>query len=342
MQLKYKLTKPCLDNAEVEAVHKVFESGWLAEGEVTEAFERKVANYIGAKYAIAVSNCTIALELCLKAQEKRSQIAIPDFTHPATIRAVLNTSSDPVLFDVGLGTYNAGVETYPLETIATIPVSLFGLDVLPFYYPIVEDAACSFGAGEGSYKVGNNWTHPVCFSFHPRKLITTGEGGMITTNDEELAQRLRRMKNFGVGGGNYKFDDVRASIGLAQMDKLEGIIELRIRMAKVYDDLLSTSQDIIPPQKMDGVRHTYQTYAVYLKKGNRNEVINKLAEQGIESQRGAYALHLLPEYEQCKKIGDLHNSELLHHNLLALPMAYDITEEEQKFVIERLTEACNH
>ncbi len=337
-RLKYQLTKPCINNAEVRAVQRVFESGWLAEGAVTLAFERKVADYVGGKHAVATSNCTIALELCLKAQDIKGEVVVPDFTHMATIQAVINAGANPTLADVNLESYNLADNPHLLGGYA-IPTS-WGGNPIKYKQAVVEDAACSLGSEIDGERMGENQIK--CFSFHPHKLVTTGEGGMIITNDTELAQRLRDMKNFGYGGGNYKFDDVRAAIGFVQMDKLEGIIEKRIHMAKVYDDLLRTSHDIQPPHKVDGSRHTYQTYAVYLKKGNRNMIIRKLAEKDIETQRGAYALHLLPDFEDYKRIGDLSNSELLHHNLLALPMAYDLTEEDQKFVVDELAKACNN
>ncbi len=341
-----RLSKPWMNHAESEAVKKVLESGWLAEGEVTKQFEQVIAKYVGNRYAVAVTNCTVALELCLKSIYKHTFISdtldtiiVPDFTHPATIQAVINAGVIPFLADVNLTSYNIEVNE-KLEGHHLLPVS-WGGNPLWFHWAgiivPVEDAACSLGA-----KISTEYEWTKCFSFHPRKLITVGEGGMLTTNNEELAHNVNSLKHFGVNGGNYKFDDVRAAIGLAQMDKLENIIERRIKMAKIYDDLLRGNLLINPPQKDEKIRHTYQTYAVYLQKGNRDQIIQKLAEKGIETQVGAYALHLLPQYANVKRLGKLENSEKLHHNLLALPMAYNLTEEDQKFVVDELSKACHN
>lgn len=335
-QWKYQLTKPVIDRRELDAVARVLDSGWLAEGKETEAFEHKVAEYVGAKYAIAVTNCTQALELYLKAFRFKESIILPDFTHQATIQAILNTGNTPALQEVDLKTYNLANNPFILNGGYVIPVS-WGGNPSGYTYSLIDDAACSLGAEIDNMKVGAR--HEACFSFHPRKLITTGEGGMITTNDRELDLTIRKLKNFGVGGGNYKFDDIRAAIGLMQMDKLEMIIEKRIRMAHIYDDLLKDTEYIKTPEVTPGTRHTYQTYAVYLKHGNRDQIIEKLKEQSIETNRGAYALHLLPQYANVQRIGDLHNSELLDAHLLALPMAYDIDEDGQKFVVSCLKQA---
>ena len=341
-----KLTEPVVDDREVEAVRKILESGWLTEGEATRQFERKVAEYVGAEYAIATCNCTVALELCLKAYDIQGEVVVPDFTHPATANAVVNAGATPVLVDVNLDTYNINFNEIPRSN-AMIPVSWAG-NPLGFYsyyveddFQIVEDAACSLGAEFATYKTGS--LAPSCFSFHPRKIISCGQGGMVTTNNEELATKIRALKNFGYNDGfkhkhgtNYKFNDVSSAIGLAQMEKINSIIEKRIKMAKTYDDLLANVPKVKPPQKHPLAKHTYQTYAVYLETGNRDQIIAKLAEKDIETQIGTYALHLLPAFKDAKRIGSLSNAEKLHYNLLALPMSYKLTEEDQKCVVTEL------
>ena len=343
---KYRLSKPWLSEVEKAAVLQVMDSGWLAEGEETARFERKVAEYVGAKHAVAVSNCTVAMELAIKAQNFHGEIAVPAFGHPATVQAVLNAGCHPAFIDVDLERYVSTCKQIPFEAPRTLPVSWGGSPATTYFNPVVEDAACSLGARDGEFKVGGAWSHPTCFSFHPRKLVTCGEGGMVTTNNEKLVERIRELKSFGPSGGNYKLDDVRASIGCVQMDRIEEIIGVRIRMAKVYDDLLSTviyndNQVIKPPIKRSGVRHTYQTYAVYLENVDRNKVMIKLRDQGIEVQIGAYALHKRPGFENLRQIGSLENSEKLADHLLALPMAYDLSEEDQKSIIDELSKAVN-
>ena len=327
-----RLTKPWIGGEEPAAVQRVLDSGWLTEGTVTRRFERAVAQYVGAKHAVAVCNCTVALELCLRAYGVTGNVVVPSFTHPGTIRAVLNAGASPLLCDVDLTTYNSNLAVIPCETEAYMPVSWAGHPVDHAPIPTVEDAACSLGAETHGVKTGAAGT--TCFSFHPRKLITTGEGGMVTTNDAAIAERVRELKHF--AHGNYKLSDVNSAIGLAQMPKLNRIIARRRNMAHVYHDLLGDATSIRPPREADGTRHTFQTYAVSLADADRDDVIQRLAQQGIETQVGTDALHVLPEYTDVPRVDTLANAEQLHRRLLALPMAYDLTDEDQQRVVDAL------
>ena len=321
-----KLTKPFVGSEEAEAVKRVLNSGWLAEGIETRNFETEIARFTGARFAVATNNCTIALTLCLIAEGVKGKVAIPDFTHPATAHAVLNAGCKPVLYDVSLDSYN--LQNQPVEK-TVIPVSWAGNPLT--YTPlglIIEDAACSLGADD------TGASHTCCFSFHPRKLITTGEGAVITTNSATVAAKLRDLKNFGCGRGNYRFNDISAAIGLEQLKKLPRIIKIRREMAMVYDRLLFKTDGVKTPFMYPD--HTYQTYAVLLTKGNRDQVITNLAKKGIETQIGTYALHLLPQFRRYKRVGTLENSALLAKNLLALPMAYDLSFDDQEFIVEAL------
>jgi perosamine synthetase len=328
----YRLTKPLLGQPEADAAKRVLESGWLAEGALTSQFESEIARFVGAKYGIATNNCTIALTLCMKALGIKGEVSIPDFTHPATAQAVLNTGCRPVLCDVSLDTYN--MDSWNGAPFA-IPVSWAGNPLTQ--YPrnnFIEDAACSLGAGH----TGSTYT--ACFSLHPRKLITTGEGAVITTNDTELADKLRSLKNFGRGGGNYRFNDISAAIGIEQLKKLPEIIKVRREMAAIYDELLSNTPTLKTPQKAKG--HVYQTYAVLLdQKIDRDLVIRKLIAKGIETQIGTYALHQLPKFNRLKRWTNLSNSTALAKGLLALPMAYDLTFDDQQTVVEELKTAIS-
>jgi len=339
-----RLAKPWIGREEQAAVRDVLDSGWLTEGKITDQFERKVAEYVGAKYAVAMCNCTVALTLCFKAlwtSRKEGtngflheDVRIPSFTHPATAQAVINAGQHPVLCDVELDSYNIHLSKLEMNNVVCAPVSWGGN---PLSYELkgnlVEDAACSLGAEYNGVRTGCG-EHLTCFSFHPRKIITTGEGGMITTNDGELAEPLREMKRFGVG--NYKLSDVNSAIGLAQMTKIDRIIEKRIRRATIYNELLANTPSVITPTQHHNTIHTYQTYAIFLKSRHRNRIISSLAKKGIETQIGTYALHLLPQFKNLKRIGELKNSELLYHHLLALPMSYDLSGEDQKRVVDAL------
>ena len=327
-----RLTKPCIGKEEAAAAAKVLESGWLAEGPLTSQFEDTIARYVGAKHGIATCNCTIALTLCLKALNIKGEVSIPDFTHPATAQAVLNARCKPVLCDVSLTDYN--INSWNGSPFA-IPVSWAGNPIDE--YPrtnFVEDAACSLGAGN----TGSTYTSG--FSLHPRKIITTGEGAVITTNDSVLASRIRELKNFGKDGGNYRFNDVSAAIGIEQMKRIDRLIKTRREHATVYDELLSKVAGVTTPKPTKG--HIYQTYAVLLDgKIDRDLVIRKLIAKGIEAQIGTYALHLLPQFKRCKRWTSLKKSVLLAGQLLALPMAYDLTFDDQVKVVEELKNAVS-
>lgn len=341
-KFKVPLIRPNVGAEEAEAVRKVIESGWLAEGSVTEEFERRLAEYVGGKYAVATTNCTVALELCLKAQNIKGEVIVPDFTYPGTANAVYNAGATPVLVDVNLDTYNIDLNHNP-KADAVMPVSWGGnpLWTYPHGVKIIEDAACSLGSQFNGSKTGSGWT--TCFSFHPRKLLACGHGGMVTTDDEQLANNVRALKNFGYTdnftykyGTNNKLGDVLSAIGIVQLGKLELTINKRIDMAKIYNDLLSEVSQVRVPWKHELARHTYQTYAVYLETGDRDTIIHRFAQEGIETQIGTYALHLLPAFKDTKRIGPLRNAALLYQHLLALPLYSGLSEETQKQIVTLL------
>jgi dTDP-4-amino-4,6-dideoxygalactose transaminase len=195
----------------------------------------------------------------------------------------------------------------------------------------------------------------TCLSFHPRKIITTGEGGMAITGNAAYAEKLRKLKKFGMAtngeavftgnGTNYKLSDVLASIGVKQMEKIEVIINRRRELAEYYDELLSQVDSVRPPEIRANAKHVYQTYAVYIEKeGIRDQLIAYLRGRSIETQIGTYALHLQPSYLRAKKVGKLERAEKLYRNLLALPMCHSMTRQDQERVVSEiknfLTKRC--
>jgi len=361
LKRRIKLIEPVVGVEELNRVRDVLKSGWLTEGAVTEEFEKKFASYVGAKHGIATCNCTLAIELALRALGigRGCEVIVPDFTHPGTVDAVISTGAEPVLVDVNLDTYNMDVgrleEAITEKTKCIVPISWAGnpLNMNPLYklkrkygLYIVEDAACSVGAEYNGQKTGA-MADATCFSFHPRKIITTGEGGMITTNDDNVAEVARSLKHFGEGkvdgkeefvryGTNYTMSDVLAAIGLAQLEKVDLIIAKRLELAKNYDELLSKVEDISPPVKDVGAKHVYQTYAAYVKNGMRDSLIKSLREINIETQIGTYALHLQPIFKDLRHGNKLENSVKLYRNLLALPMCHSMTFEVQEYVVSQI------
>jgi len=366
---KIKLIEPVVGKEEIRNVSKVLRSGWLTEGPRTEELEERIRQYVGVDYAIAATSCTTAIELALRALEigPRDEVIVPDFTHPATGNMVRWVGATPVLVDVDTFSYNIDPEeiekAITKKTRCILPVSWGGnpLDIRPLDemkekhdLSIVEDAACSLGAEFEGKKTGTV-ADITCLSFHPRKIITTGEGGMAVTDNSDYAGRISCLKKFGMetadgeirftgAGTNYKLSDVLAAIGLAQMDKIDAIISRRIELAKYYADLLAEVDSVRPPQKKKGAKHTYQTYAVYIEKDSvRDKIIEDLREKNIETQIGTYSLHLQPSYERTKRIGKLEEAEKLYRNLLALPMCHSMTKADQEYVVSELKKSvCKH
>ena len=360
---KLKLAEPVVGKEELLAIQRVFESGWLAEGEVTRAFETKVADFVGAKHAIATTNCTTALELALRAINVThgDEVIIPDFTYPATADTVRWLGAKPILVDVDFS-YNIDVEevekAISKRTKCIMPVSWGGnpLNMAPLIelkekhdLYIIEDAACSLGSKFLEKKTGV-LADLTCFSFHARKVITTGEGGMVTTNNEELAEEIRCLKRFGIMKGengdefvkvgtNCKFSDILGAIGIEQMKKIDRIVDRHIELANNYDKLLNKIELVKPPTRDDRAKHVYQTYAIYLEKeGIRDKIIEDLKRENIETQIGTYAIHMQKAFENEKKIGKLPIAEKLYKNLLSLPMCYSMTSQDQEHIITKLSQ----
>lgn len=355
---KIPLLRPFFDSEELEEIQKVLESGWVSQGPKVKEFEKKVADYLGVKYAIAVVNCTSALHLSSLSLgiKQEDEILVADYTFPATGHSVLYCGAKPVFVDVDLRTYNINPELIEGKiterTKAIIPVHTFGqpaeMDRIKeisekYNIKVIEDAACAFGAqykGRYAGTIGDIG----CFSFHARKGITTGEGGMVVTNNEDLAQRIRELSIFGmrkVGdvertdefvipifvnmGYNYKMSDIAAAIGVAQLKKLEKIIRRKIELAKYWDEKLQEIEDIEAPFVKENVKHIFQSYVALLNPNiKRNKIIQELMQKGVQTQIGTYASHIQPVYNSKEKCP---NSLEVYNRSLALPMYYMLNEE---------------
>lgn len=365
-----QLSEPALDEAALAAVRRVLESGWLVQGPQTQAFEKAFARRHGTKRAVAVSSCTAALHLALLAVGigPGDEVLVPAFTWVATANAVRYCGGEPVLVDVLPDTYNidpapAAAAVTP-RTRAAIPVHLFGLcadidalrAVLPDHVAIIEDAACAAGAGYRGRPAGS-LGEIGCFSFHPRKSITTGEGGMITTDSEERAALVSSLRNHGLErapgsssaglanveriGFNYRMTDFQAALGIAQLPRLDDFIEERERWAAWYRRELADLQWLGLPASPPGLRHAWQSFVCVLAEDapiGRDALIDYLESRGIGARPGTHAVSELPAY---RKIADGPTAACpvaarLHRNSIALPLHNRLAAADLEYVAEAL------
>ena len=362
--IEIPLIKPYITEEVKAKVCEVLDSGYLTEGQVTEEFKDTLKDFVGCQYALAVSNCTVGLELGLRAMGVGTgdEVIVPDYTYPATADVVQIVGAKIVVVDIdpetGLIDYGALEQAITPYTKAVIPVSLFGN---PLDYDrlnrikekhdilILEDAACSLGATYDGVKAGN-LADISAFSLHPRKFITTGEGGVITTNKEQWAEWMNSYKHFGMGnhdtrfrtqferiGTNYKLSNIQAAVGLVQMRYVDQLLARRVEMAGRYLDLLKDVQGISFPKVTPKGTHSWQSYIIFVE--NRDQIIRKLKEKGIETQIGTYSLHThraFIENTNCQIMGDMSGSRYAFEYSLCLPLYHEMTEEIQAYVVQEL------
>lgn len=352
---------PYTDQREVEEVAAVLASGYLTQGSKVAQFERLIGGLIGSRHTFAVSSCTTALHLSLVALgiAPGDEVLVPDFTFPATANVVVQQGARPVLVDVRADTFCLDVADLAgritSRSRAIIPVHAFGLSAdmdavlalaREYNLAVVEDAACALGSryhGRACGTLGDLG----CFSFHPRKSITTAEGGLIATNRDDLADRIAVLRNHGgvrgeyyyrfeEAGFNYRMSDVHAAIGIAQMEKWEGIIERKRALVQRYRDLLKGVVGVTPPQEPQGYYHTYQSYVITLDEGiDRDRLIAAMREHRVETTLGTYALHVQPYFQRTYgyRTGDLPNSYRLFRQSLALPLYPQMRADEMEQVV---------
>jgi perosamine synthetase len=363
------LTKPSTDGDEVEEVASVLSTGYLTQGPKVEEFERAVAAIVGARHAFATTSATTALHLSLAALEigPGDDVLVPDYTFPATANVVIQQGARPVLVDIDPETFT--MDPVDLErkvtpsSRAVMPVHAFGLaaDMDPILeiagshgLAIIEDAACALATTYRDRPVGALGTLG-CFSFHPRKSITTGEGGMITTNDDALADRIRLLRSHGgrrhgnrftfeAAGYNYRLSDILAAVGIAQLRKLDRLLHRRRLIAERYRELLADEERVVPPRLPEWDGHVYQSFVVLLEPGiDRDRVITTLADAGIETTLGTYALHREPVFVERYGYspGDLPRSNDVFRRALTLPLYPDMRDDDPAYVVARLAEALS-
>lgn len=361
-----KLSVPNIGDAECQAVERVLRSGQLVHGEEAEHFEKELADYLGVAEVVVVTSGTAALHLALVALGvgPGDAVIVPDFTFPATANVVELVGARPVFVDVDPGTYNLTTEGLrdviaswqgPERLKAIMPVHEFGCpaDMTTLMaiaqehgLLVVEDAACALGATHGGRMAGT-FGDAGCFSFHPRKALTTGEGGCIATSDRDLAHRLRQLRNHGMErteqgiefvlpGYNYRLTNFQAALGRVQLKHFGEWVETRRELKRIYDQALVSLDGLSVPSDIPG--HSWQTYMVVLDHAeDRSEIIRHLREHGIEANLGAQSVSAQPFYR--KKYGlptDDWTSQRLFRQGLALPFCETYTPEDLESVIAAL------
>jgi dTDP-4-amino-4,6-dideoxygalactose transaminase len=361
---KIPLIKPFIPPEAKTRICEVLDSGYLTEGPVTREFEEKCRRYIGCAHAIAVCNCTVGLEIALRAVGigPGDEVIVPDYTYPATADVVAIVGAKIVLVDVERDTMlmdlTAAEAALTPRTKAVMPVSIFGnpldYDRLAEFKQkhnilIIEDAACSIGANYRDRKVGN-WADISVFSFHPRKFITTGEGGLITTSNPAWAAWMDSYKHFGMGktesregtvferiGTNCKLSNLQAAVGTVQMDHINELLSRRRALAARYYGQLRGHPRIGIPATCPNGQASFQSCCVFVPE--RDRVMKLMREKGIEVQIGTYALHRHPAFapsEQCRWGSEFAGSDYAYGHALALPLFHELSPEDQQQVIESL------
>lgn len=329
-----RLAWPDVGPEEAAAVAEVLASGRLTMGPKVEEFEGELARACGTEHAVAVSSGTAALHLAVLALGIRpgDEVIVPAYTFPATANVVALAGARPVLVDVDPATMNldpARIEVGP-RTRAIVAVHLFGrpapIEELPDV-PVLEDAAGALGARRRGRACGGLGALG-CLSFHPRKIVTTGEGGAVTTNDAELAASARSLRHHGwqgddmpAPGFNYRLSDLLCAVGIAQVRRLDELLAARRRVAELYEERLA---DVVAtPAADDGDTHGWQAYVVSLRR--RDEALAALRAEGIEAQIGTYALHRLSAYADQ---GEFPGADASFERALALPLHSRLTEAD--------------
>jgi perosamine synthetase len=369
--MQVPFARPYFTGGEGAAVAEVIASGWVSQGPRVQAFERAFADRVGAVDAVATSNCTTALQLALYVSGvgPGDEVIIPSLSFIATANAVWQNGATPVFADIDPQTYNldpaAAERAITPRTRAIMPVHQIGLpaDMDPFLeigrrhgVAIVEDAACAIGATYRGRPVGS-LSPLACFSLHPRKVITTGEGGMIAVQDPEVAARLRRLRqhamdlsdlarhgakqvqieSYGERGWNYRMTDMQAALGLCQLEILDEILAERARQAARYNEALAGVPGVETPHDPPYASRTWQSYAIRLGPGSalgQTDLMQRLLEDGIATRRGVMAIHHEAPYRDTVPL--LPHTEAASRDVVMLPLFPGLSDAEQDHVVDRL------
>lgn len=373
MKVKVPLARPSFNKNEEKSVSAVLKSSWVTQGPFVEKLETAVKNYTGAKYAVATSSATTALFLSLYIMgiREKDEVIVPSFSFIASANVICHLGAVPVFVDINPQTYNIDPskieEKITSRTKAVMAVDQVGLpcdfDTInaiakKHKIPVLIDAACSLGSEYKGKKAGSV-SQINCLSFHPRKVITTGEGGMILTSNKIWAERAVVLRNHGMEtsdvkrhhstkvihekykeiGFNFRMSDIEASVGVEQMKKISLFIKKRATIANRYNQAFKNSKYITPPFVPSYCRHNWQSYVIKLTSNaplSRDKLMQLLLDKGISTRRGVMASHLETPYRKFSKNVSLPQTEEAEKQTICLPMYSDMKAKDQNFVIKTI------
>ncbi len=389
------IIRPLLGDREVEAVRRPLESGWVTQGPEVKAFEEELAAAVGARHACAVSSCTTALHLALRAVGVGPGDEVITVSHSfiATANSIRYCGAVPVFLDVDPATYNMVAEeiepAISPRTRAILVVHQIGMPcdlhaILEIAgrrgLAVVEDAACAIGSEilwRGSWqRIGRPHGDVACFSFHPRKILTTGDGGMLTTNNPDHDGKFRLWRQHGMSvpdtarhaservvfesyvdlGFNYRLTDIQAAIGRVQLARLPEIVARRRDLARRYHEMLSGIVGLGLPKEPSWARSNWQSYCVRLPEGiDQRQVMQAMRDRGVATRRGIMCSHREPAYRKepwrCRATAcdrdcppntcvRLQRGEEAQESSILLPLFHQMTEEAQRRIVAALRRAC--
>ncbi len=381
--MSIQLTKPSFNNKEYELLKKTLDSGWVTEGKKVQLFEKKFSNFQKSKYSLATNSCTSALLISLKALgiKQNDEVIVPAFGWPTTANVVEFLGAKTIFVDINKDDFNIDTEQIEKKinkkTKAIITVHLFGLasnidEILKitkkYNLKLVEDSACAVGT-KYKEKFTGNFGDFGCFSFHPRKLITTGEGGMLTFNDNKLFNLARGLINHGMQkiksnsseecgpwtfndfsfpGINLKMSDVAGAIGVIQFSKLTSILKKRINQAQFYIDHLEKNKYLKLPSLKKKVLtgHTYQSFVILVKDGNRktrNDLMKNFLNKGIQTSLGTISIPHTNYYSKkyLFKKNSFPNSKLCENSSITLPLFHNLKKKQQLLIVNVINDFFN-
>jgi len=363
------IAKPYLTEDEAQAAYDTILTNWITQGPKVTEFEEKFAAYTGAKHAVAVSNCTTALHLSMivAGVSKGDEVICPSMSYIATANCIKYVGATPIFAEVGED-YNIDIEDVKNKitpkTKAILIVHQIGMpaDIDAFSelckeknLVLIEDAACAIGSSYNGKKIGSH-SDLVCFSFHPRKVISTGDGGMVTTTRKDFSERIKLLRQHGMSindqvrhnsskviieeylevGYNYRMTDIQAAVGIKQLEKLDWIVEERQKVAAIYLEGLKDIACIRLPTEIEGKTYNVQSFSIYLKENcpiERNVLMQLLLDSGISTRRGVMTIHREKAYYNTEI--KLPFSEDLADRSIILPLYVGMSQEDISYIIKK-------